>query len=97
MQNSNFFCICVDVYKFYEGDDYDKVYEVLSELKNKKLKTNDILIEKIKVMLENRNFEQNYYSRTSRGVYKIGHESFRLLKKLIYYDRPFSDNLNYYD
>ena len=26
-------CICVDVYKIYEGDDYDKVYEVLSTSK----------------------------------------------------------------
>ena len=32
------FCICIDVYKIYEGDDYDKIYEVLSTLKNKKLK-----------------------------------------------------------
>ena len=30
------FCICVDVYKIYEGDDYDEVFEVLSTLKNKK-------------------------------------------------------------
>ena len=29
------FCICVDVYKIYEGDDYDKIYEVLSTLKIK--------------------------------------------------------------
>ena len=29
------FSICVDVYKIYEGDDYDKIYEVLSTLKNK--------------------------------------------------------------
>ena len=27
------FCVCVDVYKLYEGDDYDKIYEVLSKLK----------------------------------------------------------------
>ena len=40
------FSICVDVYKIYEGDDYDKIYEVLSTLKNKKLKINNILIEK---------------------------------------------------
>ena len=32
------FCICIDLYKIYEGDDYDKIYEVLSTLKNKKLK-----------------------------------------------------------
>ena len=35
------FCICVDVYKLYEGNDFDKKYEVLSTLKNKKLKIND--------------------------------------------------------
>ena len=29
------FSICVDVYKFYEGNDYDKIYEVLSTLKKK--------------------------------------------------------------
>ena len=40
------FCICVDVYKIYEGNDYDKLYEVLSTLK--KLKINHILIEKYK-------------------------------------------------
>ena len=32
------FSICVDVYKIYEGDDFDKIYEVLLTLKNKKLK-----------------------------------------------------------
>ena len=30
------FSICVDVYKIYEGDDFDKKFEVLSTLKNKK-------------------------------------------------------------
>ena len=30
------FSICVDVYKIYEGDDYDKIYEALSTLKKKK-------------------------------------------------------------
>ena len=28
------FCICIDVYKIYEGDDYDKIFEVSSTLKN---------------------------------------------------------------
>ena len=40
------FSICVDVYKFYEGDDYDKMYEALSVIKNKKLKIKITLIEK---------------------------------------------------
>ena len=25
------FCICVDVYKIYDGDDYDEIYKALSE------------------------------------------------------------------
>ena len=43
------FSICVDVYKNYEGDDFDEIYKVLSTLKNKKLKMNKILIEKYKI------------------------------------------------
>ena len=27
------FSICVDVYKIYDGDDYDEIYEVLSSIK----------------------------------------------------------------
>ena len=53
------FCICVDVYKNYEGNDYDKIYEIFSTLKNKTLKMNNILIEKYKNMLEKPDFEQN--------------------------------------
>ena len=32
------FSICVDLFKLYEGNDYDKIFEVLSLLKNKKIK-----------------------------------------------------------
>ena len=39
------FCICIDVYKFYEGDNYDEICKILSTLKNKKLKINNTLIE----------------------------------------------------
>ena len=35
-----------------EGDDYNKRYEVLSTLKNKKIKINNTLIEKYKDMLD---------------------------------------------
>ena len=62
------FSICVDLYKTYEGDDYDEIYKVLSILKNKKLKINNTLIEIYKDMLENPIFEQNKYSITSTGV-----------------------------
>ena len=33
---------CVDVYKTFECDKFDKIYEVLSNLKNKKLKIKTI-------------------------------------------------------
>ena len=91
------FSICVDVYKFYEGDDYDKIYEVLSTLKNKKLKLNNILIVKNIDILENNNFEQNHYSITSTGIFRIAHNNIRFLKWICYYDRSYYENINYYD
>ena len=89
--------ICVDLYQIYEGDDYDEIYKVLSTLKNKKLKINNTIIEKYKDMLRNPNFEQNKYSLTSSGIYKIGHDSIRLMKWICYYDRSYYENINYYD
>ena len=38
------YSIFIEVYQLYEGNDYDKIYEVLSTIKNKKLKVNSILI-----------------------------------------------------
>ena len=43
------FCICVDVYKIYKGDDYDKINKVLSALKNKNININSILIKNLKI------------------------------------------------
>ena len=91
------FSICVDVYKIYEGDEYDQIYEVLSTLKNKKLKVNNTIIEIYKDMLKNLNFEQNKFSLTSSGIYKTGHDSIRLMKWICYYDRSYYENINYYD
>ena len=48
-------------------------------------------------MSENPDCEIDYWSRTAQGVYKIGHDSTRLMKWLIYYDRSDHDNLNYSD
>ena len=48
-------------------------------------------------MLESPNFEQNYWSRTATGIYKIGHDSIRLMKWICYYDRSYYENINYYD
>ena len=77
------------MYKVYESDDFNKIYEVSSTLKDEKLKINKILIEKLKEILENLDFEQNQYPRTATGIYKTGHDSFRLVKWICYYDRSF--------
>ena len=65
----------------YDGNYFDEIYKVLSTLKNnKKLKISIVLIEKYKKKLEVPDFEQNYWSRTATGIYKIGHDSIRLMK-----------------
>ena len=46
------FCICVDLYKIYEGYDYDEIHKILSTLKNKNLKINNTLIEIYKDMIK---------------------------------------------
>ena len=79
------FCYCIDVYKVYEGNEFGEIYKVLSTLKNKELKINNTLIEIYKSMLENPIFEQNKDSITSTGIYKIGHNSIRLIMKWICY------------
>ena len=91
------FCICIDLYKIYQGNDFEEIYKTLSILKNKKLKINNILIEKYKDLLLNTNFEQNKYTLTSKGIYKIGHDSIRLMKWICYYDRSYYENINYFD
>ena len=91
------FSICIDVYKIYEGNNFNEIYKILSILKNKKLKINNTLIEIYKDMLENPNFEQNKYSLTSIGTYKIGHDSIRLMQWICFYDRSYYENINYYD
>ena len=48
-------------------------------------------------MLKNFDFEQDYWSRTAIVIYKIGHDSNRVLNWLIYYDRSCYDNMNYFD
>ena len=63
-------------------------------MKNKELKINNTLIEIFKDMLKNPNFEQNYWSRTSKGIYKIGHDSVRLMKFICYYNRSYYENIN---
>ena len=89
------FSICVDVFKIYEGDDFSETYKVLSTLKNKELKINNILIEINKDMLKNPIIEQDFWSRTATGIYKIGHDSIRLMKCICYYDRSYYENIKF--
>ena len=39
-------------------------------------------------------FEQKYYSRTAEGIYRIGYDTMRLMKRMAYYDKYY-DNINY--
>ena len=45
-------------------------------------------------MLENPNFEQDYWSRTAEGIYKTGYDSIRSMKWICYFDRSYSENNN---
>ena len=74
------FCICIEVIKTYEGNDYNEIFEVLSKLKNEKLKINKVLIEKYKDLLENPDFEQDNNPKTALGIYKFEHDNNRLLE-----------------
>ena len=79
MLDKKCFCISLMYKNFYEVDDFDKIYEVLSTLKNKKSKINCILMEKFINMIENPDFEQDYWTRTAMGVYRMGHDNNRYL------------------
>ena len=81
------FSICVDIYRIQESDNFDKIYEVLSTLKNRKIKITNILIKKYKNMLENPDFEQDQWSGTPTGIYKSGRVSIRLMKWICFYDQ----------
>ena len=48
-------------------------------------------------MIENPDFEQDHYSKTAEGIYKVGHDSISLMKWLAYYDRSYYEKINYYD
>ena len=48
-------------------------------------------------MLKNSDFEQNFWSKTATGVYKIGHDSIRLMKWICNFDRTYYEIIIYYD
>ena len=80
----------VDVHRNCESDNFDEIHKVSSTLKNKKLKINKVLNEIYKDIIKNPIFEQkNFSSRTAKGIYKIGHDSIRLMKWICFYDRSY--------
>ena len=48
-------------------------------------------------MLEKSKFEHDYWSKTAISVFKIEHDSIRIMKWLAYYDRSFSENIIYFN
>ena len=48
-------------------------------------------------MSENLDYELYHWSRTPEGIYKIGHDSIRIMKWICYNDRSHHENNNYYD
>ena len=82
MQNSKFF---VFVYMYAKNMkimimiNYTNFYPYS---KIKKIKTDNTLNEKYTDISEIPDFSNDYWSRTAEGVYKIGHDSFRLMKWL---------------
>ena len=61
------------------------------------MKINKILKQKNKGMKENPDFEQNYYSKSSEGIFRTGHDSVRLMKWLDFYGRSCYENIIHYD
>ena len=77
-----------------------KVEQILgsfTRIKNQKLKTNIILIKKDKDANDYLDFEQNQFSGTATGIYKIGHVSVRLMKWLASLDGFFIEKIKCYD
>ena len=46
-------------------------------------------------MLENPSFEQYPYSRTATGIYKIGHNSIRLMKWICHDDQSSYEKIKF--
>ena len=92
------FCNCSELYKICEGNDFDKLYKTSSKLKNRKSKTNNIVMKKYNYMNKYLCFEQKFFiPSTTKGIYKIGHDSIWLLNWLAHYDGSSNVNINCYD
>ena len=91
------FCICIEVYNIYGGNDYNKIGKALSTIKSKKTKFKRNLNRKIKSYVRTTQFGQDYYSRTATGYHIFGHDGFRLMRWLRFYHRAYYVNITFYD
>ena len=48
-------------------------------------------------MLKSSDFEQDYWSRTATGIYRIGHDSSRIMEWICFYDRSLYENIHSFD
>ena len=48
-------------------------------------------------MCEKLDFEQNHCSTSAITIYKIAHDSIRLMKWICYYDKSYFENIKYSD
>ena len=63
-------------------------------MKKKKWNIKDELVGKYKITVPD--FEQNWYSRLAKGIFRIGRDSIRKLKSMAYYDKN-NENINHTD
>ena len=85
--------ICTDIIQIYDGHDYKKMLEVLSQIKNKKLNIKKDLIKYYNEM--DPNYGQTQISLSQKNIYKISYESIRLMKFLC--QKNYTANINYHD
>ena len=71
----------------YQGDDFNEVFNFSFKLEKKKVKVKDELIEKCKNM--DPDFQRDYYTKTTRGIYTAGYDRIGVRKTLACSDRLF--------
>ena len=85
--------IATDIIQIYDGYEYKKMLEVLSQIKNKKLNIKKDLIKYYNEM--DPNYQQTPISLSQKNIYKISYESIRLMKFLC--QKNYTANINYHD
>ena len=81
-------CMCILVSIFYESYDIEKLNAWSTKVEKGKKFINE-LVEKYKKM--DKDFEQNYCSRTTKGIYRVEVEYIRLMKWMASYDKYYEN------